>query len=105
MVIPQRLKAPQGHPLYRPTAPATLFSADQTSTLTWFVPLTLGLGPPAPGPKGGPDPPLSLQIRIWARPNAIAEGHGMYALNVTGPILNFFANHYNTPYPLPKSGE
>uniref|UniRef100_A0A8D1IGW6 Aminopeptidase n=1 Tax=Sus scrofa TaxID=9823 RepID=A0A8D1IGW6_PIG len=44
-------------------------------------------------------------IRIWARPNAIAEGHGMYALNVTGPILNFFANHYNTPYPLPKSDQ
>uniref|UniRef100_A0A8D1QTW9 Aminopeptidase n=1 Tax=Sus scrofa TaxID=9823 RepID=A0A8D1QTW9_PIG len=44
-------------------------------------------------------------IRIWARPNAIAEGHGMYALNVTGPILNFFANHYNTSYPLPKSDQ
>ncbi|KAL0619707.1 Aminopeptidase N [Plecturocebus cupreus] len=44
-------------------------------------------------------------IRIWARPSAIAAGHGDYALNVTGPILNFFAGHYNTPYPLPKSDQ
>ncbi|XP_003515343.3 aminopeptidase N isoform X1, partial [Cricetulus griseus] len=44
-------------------------------------------------------------IRIWARPSAIDEGHGDYALNVTGPILNFFAQHYNTSYPLEKSDQ
>uniref|UniRef100_A0A5F4VRH6 Aminopeptidase n=1 Tax=Callithrix jacchus TaxID=9483 RepID=A0A5F4VRH6_CALJA len=44
-------------------------------------------------------------IRIWARPSAIEAGHGDYALNVTGPILNFFASHYNTSYPLPKSDQ
>ncbi|XP_058521574.1 aminopeptidase N isoform X1 [Ochotona princeps] len=44
-------------------------------------------------------------IRIWARPAAIDEGHGEYALNVTGPILEFFAQHYNTSYPLPKSDQ
>jgi len=49
--------------------------------------------------------PFILQIRIWARPSAIDEGHGDYALQVTGPILNFFAQHYNTAYPLEKSGE
>lgn len=49
--------------------------------------------------------PLILQIGIWARPSAIDEGQGDYALNVTGPILNFFAQHYNTSYPLPKSGK
>ncbi|XP_069909348.1 aminopeptidase N isoform X1 [Oryctolagus cuniculus] len=49
--------------------------------------------------------PNNVQIRIWARPSAISEGHGQYALNVTGPILNFFANHYNTPYPLEKSDQ
>lgn len=49
--------------------------------------------------------PLILQIRIWARPSAIEQGHGDYALSVTGPILDFFALHYNTSYPLPKSGE
>ncbi|WP_432214770.1 M1 family aminopeptidase, partial [Salmonella enterica] len=33
------------------------------------------------------------------------EGHGDYALQVTGPILNFFAQHYNTAYPLEKSDQ
>uniref|UniRef100_A0A0P6IZN9 Aminopeptidase n=1 Tax=Heterocephalus glaber TaxID=10181 RepID=A0A0P6IZN9_HETGA len=49
--------------------------------------------------------PGNVKIRIWARPSAIAEGHGAYALNVTGPILNFFAEHYDTPYPLEKSDQ
>ncbi|NXC22681.1 AMPN Aminopeptidase, partial [Corythaeola cristata] len=44
-------------------------------------------------------------IRIWGRPEAIAEGQGSYALEVTGPILNFFEKHYNTSYPLPKSDQ
>ncbi|NWI49055.1 AMPN Aminopeptidase, partial [Calyptomena viridis] len=44
-------------------------------------------------------------IRIWGRPKAIKEGQGAYALNVTGPILNFFEQHYSTPYPLPKSDQ
>ncbi|NXF35918.1 AMPN Aminopeptidase, partial [Nyctibius bracteatus] len=44
-------------------------------------------------------------IRIWGRPTAIAEGQGDYALQVTGPILNYFEWHYNTPYPLPKSDQ
>ncbi|NXG22890.1 AMPN Aminopeptidase, partial [Grallaria varia] len=47
----------------------------------------------------------NVLIRIWGRPNAIAEGQGEYALNVTGPILNFFEEHYSTPYPLPKSDQ
>ncbi|XP_055479167.1 LOW QUALITY PROTEIN: aminopeptidase N [Psammomys obesus] len=49
--------------------------------------------------------PNRVQIRIWARPSAIDQGHGAYALNVTGPILNFFAQHYDTPYPLEKSDQ
>ncbi|XP_012867324.1 PREDICTED: aminopeptidase N [Dipodomys ordii] len=49
--------------------------------------------------------PNNVLIRIWARPSAMAKGHGDYALNVTGPILNFFANHYNTSYPLEKSDQ
>ncbi|NXB05314.1 AMPN Aminopeptidase, partial [Cnemophilus loriae] len=44
-------------------------------------------------------------IRIWGRPEAIDEGQGDYALNVTGPILSFFEAHYNTAYPLPKSDQ
>ncbi|NXG08010.1 AMPN Aminopeptidase, partial [Sakesphorus luctuosus] len=47
----------------------------------------------------------NVLIRIWGRPKAIAEGQGDYALNVTGPILNFFEEHYDTPYPLPKSDQ
>ncbi|NXX19078.1 AMPN Aminopeptidase, partial [Podargus strigoides] len=47
----------------------------------------------------------NVLIRIWGRPEAIAEGQGSYALQVTGPILNFFERHYNTPYPLPKSDQ
>ncbi|XP_058703141.1 aminopeptidase N [Poecile atricapillus] len=44
-------------------------------------------------------------IRIWGRPKAINEGQGDYALRVTGPILSFFEDHYDTPYPLPKSDQ
>lgn len=42
-------------------------------------------------------------IRIWARRAAIDQGQGDYALNVTGPILNFFQLYYNISYPLSKS--
>ncbi|XP_064013910.1 aminopeptidase N [Pogoniulus pusillus] len=44
-------------------------------------------------------------IRIWGRPEAIKEKQGDYALKVTGPILDFFEEHYNTTYPLPKSDQ
>ncbi|XP_075288117.1 aminopeptidase N [Opisthocomus hoazin] len=44
-------------------------------------------------------------IRIWGRPEAIAEGQGSYAQEKTGPILSFFERHYNTAYPLPKSDQ
>ncbi|XP_017691744.1 PREDICTED: aminopeptidase N [Lepidothrix coronata] len=47
----------------------------------------------------------NVTISIWGRPEAISEGQGSYALNVTGRILNFFEGHYNTPYPLPKSDQ
>ncbi|XP_054883503.1 aminopeptidase Ey-like isoform X2 [Poeciliopsis prolifica] len=45
----------------------------------------------------------NIQIRIWARKKAIEEGQGNYALNVTGPILDFFQSYYNISYPLRKS--
>lgn len=94
-------------------------SASQGSRLDSVGPLAMAQrGPCSPlgpetqlicqGIQEGPDPhgqPLTLQIRIWARPSAIAEGHAEYALNVTGPILSFFGKHYDTPYPLEKSGE
>lgn len=48
---------------------------------------------------------LCVQIRIWARRTAIEQGQANYALNVTGPILDFFQLYYNISYPLNKSGE
>ncbi|TRY87999.1 hypothetical protein DNTS_007026 [Danionella cerebrum] len=44
-------------------------------------------------------------IRIWAREKAIEDGHGDYALNITGPILKFFEDYYNVSYPLSKSDQ
>uniref|UniRef100_A0A3Q4GW62 Aminopeptidase n=1 Tax=Neolamprologus brichardi TaxID=32507 RepID=A0A3Q4GW62_NEOBR len=44
-------------------------------------------------------------IRIWARRKAIDLGQGNYALNVTGPILDFFQSYYNIAYPLTKSDQ
>lgn len=46
-----------------------------------------------------------LQIRIFARQEAINAGQGEYALIVTGPILKFFERYYNVSYPLPKSDQ
>lgn len=47
----------------------------------------------------------NLMIRIWARRQAIDSGQGDYALNVTGPILQFYEQYYNAPYPLSKSDQ
>ncbi|XP_055756286.1 aminopeptidase Ey-like [Salvelinus fontinalis] len=47
----------------------------------------------------------TVLVRIWARRKAIAEGHGHYALNVTGPMLKFFERYYNASYPLSKSDQ
>ncbi|XP_041794551.1 aminopeptidase Ey [Chelmon rostratus] len=44
-------------------------------------------------------------IRIWARRAAIDQGQGNYALNVTGPVLDFFQLYYNISYPLSKSDQ
>ncbi|KAM9352585.1 aminopeptidase N-like [Symphorus nematophorus] len=44
-------------------------------------------------------------IRIWARRTAIEQGQGDYALNVTGPVLDFFQGYYNISYPLTKSDQ
>ncbi|XP_036443065.1 aminopeptidase Ey-like isoform X2 [Colossoma macropomum] len=44
-------------------------------------------------------------IRIWARRKAIEAGQGEYALNITGRILDFFQNYYNSKYPLRKSDQ
>uniref|UniRef100_A0A672HE55 Aminopeptidase n=1 Tax=Salarias fasciatus TaxID=181472 RepID=A0A672HE55_SALFA len=48
---------------------------------------------------------LCPQIRVWARRRFIERGQGDYALNVTGPILDFFQQYYNISYPLSKSDQ
>uniref|UniRef100_A0AAR2IL25 Aminopeptidase n=1 Tax=Pygocentrus nattereri TaxID=42514 RepID=A0AAR2IL25_PYGNA len=47
----------------------------------------------------------SINIRVFARKDAIAAGQGEYALNITGPMLKFFEEYYNSSYPLPKSDQ
>ncbi|XP_056268750.1 aminopeptidase N-like isoform X2 [Pseudoliparis swirei] len=47
----------------------------------------------------------NLLIRIWARRKAIDSRQGEYALNVTGPILRFYEQYFNTTYPLSKSDQ
>lgn len=47
----------------------------------------------------------SVLIRIWARRKAIDDRQGDYALNVTGPILEFYERYYNAAYPLSKSDQ
>ncbi|XP_070763200.1 aminopeptidase Ey [Enoplosus armatus] len=44
-------------------------------------------------------------IRIWAHRKAIEQKQANYALNVTGPILDFFQLYYNISYPLSKSDQ
>uniref|UniRef100_A0A8C5CRI8 Aminopeptidase n=1 Tax=Gadus morhua TaxID=8049 RepID=A0A8C5CRI8_GADMO len=51
------------------------------------------------------DQETDVQVRIWARHQAITEGQGDYALNVTEAILNFYEHYYNTSYPLSKSDQ
>uniref|UniRef100_A0AAR2IPJ4 Aminopeptidase n=1 Tax=Pygocentrus nattereri TaxID=42514 RepID=A0AAR2IPJ4_PYGNA len=46
-----------------------------------------------------------VMIRVFARKDAIAAGQGEYALNITGPMLKFFEEYYNSSYPLPKSDQ
>ncbi|XP_058252399.1 alanyl (membrane) aminopeptidase b, tandem duplicate 1 [Hemibagrus wyckioides] len=46
-----------------------------------------------------------ISIRIFAREEAINDGHGQYALNITGKILKFFEDYYKVPYPLTKSDQ
>uniref|UniRef100_A0A8C3AP23 Aminopeptidase n=1 Tax=Cyclopterus lumpus TaxID=8103 RepID=A0A8C3AP23_CYCLU len=47
----------------------------------------------------------NLLIRIWARRKAIDSRQGDYALNVTGPILQFYEQYFNATYPLSKSDQ
>ncbi|XP_042194526.1 aminopeptidase Q [Callorhinchus milii] len=43
------------------------------------------------------------EIRIWAKKESILNGEAQHALNITGPLLQFFETYYNISYPLPKA--
>ncbi|XP_019636319.1 PREDICTED: aminopeptidase N-like [Branchiostoma belcheri] len=43
-----------------------------------------------------------IEIRALARPQAIAEGKGAYALDIAGKILPHFEEYLGVPYSLPK---
>uniref|UniRef100_A0A8C2Y7L3 Aminopeptidase n=1 Tax=Coturnix japonica TaxID=93934 RepID=A0A8C2Y7L3_COTJA len=43
-----------------------------------------------------------IEIRIWARKEAVKNGYVDYALNITGPIFSFLEDLFNISYPLPK---
>uniref|UniRef100_A0A8C5P9I1 Aminopeptidase n=1 Tax=Leptobrachium leishanense TaxID=445787 RepID=A0A8C5P9I1_9ANUR len=57
-------------------------------------------------PVGDPGNGTTTGVQIWGRKKAIEdEQQGAYALSITKPILDFFEEYYQTPYPLPKSDQ
>ncbi|CAH2274213.1 aminopeptidase N [Pelobates cultripes] len=57
-------------------------------------------------PVGDPGNSTTTGVQIWGRKKAIEdENQGEYALNISKPILDFFAKYYNISYPLPKSDQ
>lgn len=49
--------------------------------------------------------PLCLQIRLYARPDAISSGAGDYALHITKRLLGFYEDYFKVQYSLPKLGK
>ena len=45
-----------------------------------------------------------VQLRVWARPDAVDAGQVDYAVDIGVRILTYFENYFNVPYPLPKLG-
>ncbi|CAB1417946.1 unnamed protein product, partial [Pleuronectes platessa] len=43
-----------------------------------------------------------LEIRLYARPDAIASGAGDYALHITKRLLGFYQDYFKVQYSLPK---
>lgn len=48
---------------------------------------------------------LFFQIRLYARPDAIASGAGDYALHITRRLLGFYQDYFKVQYSLPKLGK
>ncbi|XP_072915754.1 thyrotropin-releasing hormone-degrading ectoenzyme-like isoform X2 [Hemitrygon akajei] len=43
-----------------------------------------------------------IPVRLYARPDAIEQGSGDYALNITKKMLKFYEQYFNINYSLPK---
>ncbi|XP_053320874.1 aminopeptidase N-like isoform X2 [Spea bombifrons] len=55
---------------------------------------------------GDPGNSTTTGVQIWGRKKAIeVEKQGEYALSISKPILDFFAEYYKAPYPLPKADQ
>lgn len=50
-------------------------------------------------------PACVAQIRLYARPDAIASGAGDYALHITKRLLGFYQDYFKVQYSLPKLGK
>ena len=48
-------------------------------------------------------PKYQIEIEVYARPEAIDNGEGEYALNEAAEIIDFFSDYFNTSYPLAQS--
>ena len=44
------------------------------------------------------------QIRIHARPDAIAAGYADYAADVSAKVFDSLEEYFDFPYPLPETG-
>ncbi|XP_060779905.1 alanyl (membrane) aminopeptidase-like b isoform X2 [Neoarius graeffei] len=42
------------------------------------------------------------EISVWARPQAVNDGHAKYAMNITGKLLSFYEKKFNLKYSLNK---
>lgn len=49
--------------------------------------------------------PKGVKVEVSARPQAISDGDGDFALQEATAILDFFADYFDVPYPLAKSSK
>ena len=47
-------------------------------------------------------PKHQIEIEVYARPEAIDNGEGEYALNAASNMIDFFIDYFNISYPMQK---
>lgn len=48
-------------------------------------------------------PKYNIEIQVIARPDAIKNGEGLYALNEATEIIDYFVDYFDVPYSLNHS--